>query len=903
MNDDNIEVWNDPELEARILAMIMGEASDFERAELEREIAKDPALQRFQEEMQSLTEFGGLAHQPDDDPEWKLAPERREKLLDTFRCDDGDSQEPVVPTQASIKTSHYQWRNAISMAACLMLTLLVMAVMFPDIAPIHRTRVFKQEAEIICYAPAPEILTKNFEERSVVFPQASPTPVGGLSKDSSLLAKKKQLAPKPARLRGAQFAREGKKGNVIIDRKENLLRPMISSQVARKPSAPSSQMAKVIGSSTASPTSIPLPEIAVIEPSLDFASGDNFGDGWGDGDGAGAGEGDKLSYGKYRSRSLADEIPRIEGRLSKLSPAKSRRNSERFKNDSADRKREYAYGSQKALYIKGLEKREEVSNAALRPLLGAEYAIQDTAKSASGGRDGDGIVTFKEFNYRDSVEQKKSGRQSKAFSLNDKEITEEEVDPFAEDIDFEGKKINAPADRPDKPAAPAEPQKPAPVIIEEMDAADLTHSTFSLNVNDVSFKLAQAALLERGEWPSPESIRTEEFVNAFDYGDPRPSMQQKVACAIEQAAHPFIQQRNLLRLSMSTAAQGRSAPLDLTVLLDNSGSMEREDREQSVLKAMELLADQLGPNDRITVMSFARKTRLLADRVNGQQAGNLVDLVARTPSEGGTNLEQAVLTANQHALRHQRKGAQSRIVVMTDGAANLGNANPESLSKMIASMRDQGIAFDACGIGAEGLDDGILEALTRKGDGRYYLINRPEDADAGFAKQLAGALNPAAKNVKVQVVFNPDRVGNYRLLGFEKHRLNKEDFRNDKVDAAEMAAEESGSALYQVEAKPDGQGAIGTVFVRFQDSASGEMVERSWTIPYQADTPTLTEANKSMQLAATAGLLAEKLHGTDAGSVNFNRYNEVLGKLHSSYPNNQRVQQLIQMCQQANDDL
>ena len=296
-------------------------------------------------------------------------------------------------------------------------------------------------------------------------------------------------------------------------------------------------------------------------------------------------------------------------------------------------------------------------------------------------------------------------------------------------------------------------------------------STFSLNVSDVSFKLAQAAMLERNTWPAAESVRIEEFVNAFDYADPTPSMQEKVSCAIEQSVHPFRQQRNLMRISMSTAAQGRNQPLDLTILLDNSGSMDREDREAAVLKAMEVLGKQLGPNDRITLMSFALDTRLLADRITGDKAAGLVELVSRIPSEGGTNLEKAVKAAHKHALSSRRENSSSRVIILTDGAANLGNADPEKLTTMIEKMREHGIAFDACGIGTEGLDDGILEALTRKGDGRYYLINRANDADAGFARQVAGALRPAAQNVKVQVIFNPDRVSKYRLLGFEKHRL------------------------------------------------------------------------------------------------------------------------------------
>ncbi|MEO1856060.1 MAG: von Willebrand factor type A domain-containing protein, partial [Rubritalea sp.] len=437
--------------------------------------------------------------------------------------------------------------------------------------------------------------------------------------------------------------------------------------------------------------------------------------------------------------------------------------------------------------------------------------------------------------------------------------------------------------------------KNEPPVVDEISATNQTHSTFSLNVSDASYQLAKAALLERGEWPTAESIRTEEFINAFDYGDPKPSMAQKVACVQEQAVHPFLQQRNLLRVSMSTAAQGRSTPLNLVVLLDQSGSMERPDRAATVLRAVEELSKQLGPNDRVSLMSFARDTRLLVDGLSGDRAGELVGIMKNRPSEGGTNLEQAVQVAQQHLLARQKKGVQSRIVVLTDGAANLGDANPESLTAMVEKMRDAGIAFDACGIGFDGLDDGILEALTRKGDGRYYLLDKPEDAGEGFGKKIAGALRPAAKNVKVQLVFNPDRVGKYKLLGFEKHRLKKEDFRNDSVDAAEMAAEESGSALYQIEPLADGSGELGTVFVRFQDMETGQMVERSWTIPYQANAKTLAASQPSIQLAAVAGLLGEKLHQSDAGSVDFSQLSKVLGNLNSQYSGDTKVLELLQM--------
>ena len=344
----------------------------------------------------------------------------------------------------------------------------------------------------------------------------------------------------------------------------------------------------------------------------------------------------------------------------------------------------------------------------------------------------------------------------------------------------------------------------------EIKTTDETFSTFSLHVGDVSFKLALAALA-KGEKPDPAGIRPEEFYNAFDYGDPSPVNGEPVACRIEQSAHPVLQQRNLVRIALRVPATGRDAaqPLRLTVLLDTSGSMERADRAACVHAALASLASLLGPNDVVTLIGFARTPRLLAQQLPGGQAAKLLALTANLPFEGGTNLEEALKLAGEEARRQQLAGAQNRIVLLTDGAANLGDADPEQLAKQIVALRQQGITIDACGVVASGLDDGILEALTRKGDGRYYLLNAPEDADAGFARQLAGAFHPAAENVKVQVHFNPARVASYRLVGFEANRLKTEDFHNDAVTAAQLASEEAAVALYQVEVLPQGDGEIG----------------------------------------------------------------------------------------------
>ncbi len=440
-----------------------------------------------------------------------------------------------------------------------------------------------------------------------------------------------------------------------------------------------------------------------------------------------------------------------------------------------------------------------------------------------------------------------------------------------------------------------------PTDLPEIDASTNGFSTFSLHVSDVSFKLAQASLA-KGQWPDASRIRSEEFLNAFDYGDPMPTQSERISCRIEQAIHPFLQQRNLLRVSMRTAAAGRSSstPLKLTFLLDNSGSMERIDRQQTVRRAFAVLAQQLKPMDEVTLISFARQPRLLADRISGARSQELLQIIEELPSEGGTNLEAALRLAFEKAQEQYQQNAQNRIVLLTDGAVNLGDASPERLAEMIVRMRNAGVAFDAAGISADGLNDEVLEALARKGDGRYYLLDSLESVEDGFAKQIAGALRPAAKNVKIQVEFNPERVGKYKLLGFEKHRLNKEDFRNDKVDAAEMAAAEAGVALYQVQTKPDGFGDIGTVSVRFRDLDSGNMVEELWPIPYETSALRPELASNSMKIATVASLFATKLKGDVlADTIDLKELASLIATLPPEVRNSQRIKKLEMMIQQA----
>lgn len=404
------------------------------------------------------------------------------------------------------------------------------------------------------------------------------------------------------------------------------------------------------------------------------------------------------------------------------------------------------------------------------------------------------------------------------------------------------------------------PATNAPIPQPEIQTRDNAFSTFSLNVSDVSFKLA-AASLEQGQMPDAASVRAEEFINAFDYRDPEPPPGVPVAFAWERARYPFAHNRDLLRFSLKTGTAGRQAgrPLNLVLLLDNSGSMERADRVQIIREALRVLAGQLQPQDKLSVISFARTARLVADGVSGDKAGEVLDQVGGLTPQGGTNLEEAMNLAYATTLRHYLAHGLNRVVLLTDGAANLGNVEPESLKQKVETHRKQGVALDCFGIGWEGLNDDLLEVLARNGDGRYGFINSPHEAATEFAGQLAGALQVAASDVKVQVEFNPRRVTAYRQIGYAKHQLTKEQFRNNTVDAADIAAQEAGNALYTVAVNPAGEGPLGVVRCRFKISGTTDYREHEWAVPYTGNAVSLEQGSPAMRLAASAAAFAEWL--------------------------------------------
>ena len=451
----------------------------------------------------------------------------------------------------------------------------------------------------------------------------------------------------------------------------------------------------------------------------------------------------------------------------------------------------------------------------------------------------------------------------------------------------------------DAPAA--RPPAPAPVPQPEVAAAENPFSTFSLNVSDVSYRLATTAL-GNGQMPDVSTIRSEEFVNAFDYRDPAPAPDAPVAMTWERARYPFAHNRDLIRIAVKTAGTGRESgrALNLVLLMDNSGSMERADRVAIIREALRVLGTKLQPQDKLTVMTFSRTPMLRIDGLSGAAAVKVLPELEGLTPEGGTNLEEAMRAAYASAMRHYIAGGMNRVVLLTDGAANLGDINPERLRATVEEHRKKGIALDCFGIGFEGYDDQMLEALSRNGDGRYAFINTPEAAATEFAGKLAGALQIAASDVKVQVEFNPARVNVYRQIGYAKHQLTKEQFRDNTVDAAEIAALESGNALYTVELKPDGTGPIGTVRVRYKVPGTGNYHEYEWAMPYTGNAPSLAQSTPALRLAATSAGFAEWLVSSPwAGEITTDALIPLMQGIPQHYAPDARPTRLLEAIRQA----
>ena len=410
-------------------------------------------------------------------------------------------------------------------------------------------------------------------------------------------------------------------------------------------------------------------------------------------------------------------------------------------------------------------------------------------------------------------------------------------------------------------AAPAK-TAPAPAFNPYILAAENAFSTVSIDVDTASYGLARRKLLDN-TLPEPESVRTEEFINSFDYNYRPPAGRRMFSVHKAMAPSPFRPGTELLKIGIKGRRIGRDDHRGavLTLVIDTSGSMSTPERLGLVKKSLALLLDRLDPEDRVAIVQFGAQARLVKEHTPARDKAALLAAIDALQPGGPTQFDQGLQLGYEQARTGFSAGDSNRIIILSDGVANLGELDPEEILAQVGENRKKGIYLSVLGFGAGTYDDDLLERLANRGDGTYVYIDSMEEAHRVFVEQLASTLHVIASDVKIQVEFNPDRVLSYRQIGYENRQLTKEQFRDDSVDAGEVGSGQSVTALYEVKLRPGGseRDPVATVYVRYRRADNGVVEEISSVVRDSNRWKSFEQAPPRFRLAACAAEFAERL--------------------------------------------
>jgi Ca-activated chloride channel family protein len=409
------------------------------------------------------------------------------------------------------------------------------------------------------------------------------------------------------------------------------------------------------------------------------------------------------------------------------------------------------------------------------------------------------------------------------------------------------------------------PVEPNPFV----DTVEDRLSTFALDVDTGSWTLARA-YLERGVLPPPGAIRVEELVNAQRYDDPAPRRGDFTLVA-EGAPTPFAPRAaaeprseteyRLLRFAVRgrDVAPAERRPAVLTFVVDVSGSMARENRLGLVKRALGLLLDELDAGDRVGLVVYGTRGRVVLRPTRDLEA--IRAAVAELRPEGSTNAEEGLVLGYEVASEAFREGAANRVVLCSDGVANVGVTGPEAILERIGREARRGIELTSVGVGMGNYNDELMERLADRGDGRYHYVDTLEEARRIFVEELTGTLETVARDAKVQVNFEPGAVARWRLVGYENREVADRDFRDDRVDAGEIGAGHQAVALYEVRLDPEAARTdrLATLRLRWRSVASGSVEEAALELRVRDLESSFEEASTDLRRAAIAAELGERL--------------------------------------------
>jgi len=325
-------------------------------------------------------------------------------------------------------------------------------------------------------------------------------------------------------------------------------------------------------------------------------------------------------------------------------------------------------------------------------------------------------------------------------------------------------------------------------------------STFSIDVDTASYANVRRFLLQENQLPPPDAVRIEELVNYFDYDYSPPTSDVPFASHIEVAECPWAPEHRLVRIALKgREIQTNQRPAsNLVFLLDVSGSMDQPDKLPLLQAGMKLLAGQLSENDRVAIVVYAGSEGLVLPSTVGDQRATILDAIDRLNAGGSTNGGAGIELAYKVARENFIKEGVNRVILCTDGDFNVGTTSTGALERMVEEKAKSGVFLSVLGFGRGNLNDAMMETISNKGNGNYAYIDGITEARKVLVEQMGGTLITIAKDVKIQVEFNPTQAEAYRLIGYENRMLAAEDFNDDKKDAGEIGAGHTVTALYEV---------------------------------------------------------------------------------------------------------
>jgi len=395
-----------------------------------------------------------------------------------------------------------------------------------------------------------------------------------------------------------------------------------------------------------------------------------------------------------------------------------------------------------------------------------------------------------------------------------------------------------------------------------IDTEDDHLSTFATDVDTGSYTVCRG-YLQDGHLPPDEAVRVEEFVNYFDYGYAAP---QEDVFAVYAAAAPwkFGEGRKnsyLLRLALKAqqiSEENRKGAI-LTFVIDVSGSMNRENRLGLVKKCLRMLVKKLRPEDRIGIAVYGSRGRKVMGHKGLDEKNEILATIESLGAGGSTYAEEGIRIGYEMAEKAYKKGYINRVILCSDGVANVGQTGADDILEVIKKKAEKGVTLSSLGFGMGNYNDVLLERLGDKGNGYYAYIDTIAEAKRLFEENLTGTLQVVARDVKVQVDFNPDVVRSYRLIGYENRDVPDDKFRDDKYDGGEVGAGHSVTALYELKLWPGKSGTAATTFVRYKDPDTRAVTEFKSSIGTSQLNESFDESSDEFALAATVGEFAEIL--------------------------------------------